>query len=88
MELVEPEQCIGDKEIAYLGASEIENICSPVQLLGPVRIGVFIQRCAVEAGQCPGVLGEVRGHPIDEYPDARAVQGIDQIPEVIGCAEP
>jgi hypothetical protein len=48
----------------------------------------LVQRDAVEAGQRPLVPGEVRGHPVDDDADARLVQPVHQVAELIRGAEP
>ena len=87
VELLDPESGIGDQEVADLVAAEVENESAPVELLAAARVGVFVERGAVEAGQCPFVAREVRGDPVQEYPDARVVQVVDEVAEVVGAAE-
>ncbi|COW10234.1 Uncharacterised protein [Mycobacterium tuberculosis] len=48
---------------------------------------MFVERSAVEPSQGPRVLREVRWDPIHDDADAGLVQGVDQRPEVVGCAE-
>ena len=87
MELVDPIDRVGDEEVAYLTAAEIENVCTPVELLATHRVGVLVERGAVEARESPLVLGEVRWNPIDENGNPQRVQMIDQVAEVVGMAE-
>ena len=63
VELLEPVQRVGDQEVAHLAAAEVEDEGAPVRLLAAARVGVLVQRRAVEAGQRPLVLGEVRRAP-------------------------
>ena len=88
VELLQPEQRVGHQEVADLGSAEVENVCAPVQLLTAARVGVFVEGGPVEAAQCPGVLGEVRGDPVHDHPDAGPVQGVDQEAKVVRGAEP
>ena len=79
---------LATRKLRTSAAAEVENVGAPVELLTAVRIGVLVERGAVEAAQRPGVLGEVGGHPVDEHADAGLVQPVDQVPEVVGRAEP
>ena len=87
MVLLQPVQRVGHQEVAHLGAAEVENVGAPVQLLAAVRVGVLVERGAVEAAQRPGVLGKVRGHPVHDDADAGPVQRVDEGPEVVRGAE-
>ena len=87
VEFVDPIERVGDEEVAHFASPEVENVCAPVELLAPHRIGVLIQWRAVEAGQRPFVLGEVRGDPVDEHRDSQRMQMVDEVPEVVGLAE-
>ena len=49
---------------------------------------MLVEGGAVEAPQCPGVLREVGGNPVHQDADAGLVQGVDEVTEFIGCAEP
>ena len=86
--LLQPVQRVGDQEVAHLGAAVVEDQRAPVRVLAAARIGVLVQRPAVEADQRPLVLGEVRGHPVDDHADPRLVQAVDEEPEVVRVAEP
>jgi len=48
---------------------------------------MLVERGAVEEGQAVGVLGEMRGDPVDEHANARLVAAIDEVPEIVGRAE-
>ncbi|MNR43571.1 hypothetical protein D3C85_1622060 [compost metagenome] len=74
VEFVEPVQRVGDKEVADLAASEVEDQRSPVGVLTQGGVRVLVQRLAVELRQRPGILREVCGDPVEEYADARLVQ--------------
>ena len=87
VELLEPVQRVGDEEVAHLGAAVVEDERAPVLLLAAPRVGVLVERGAVEVRERPGVLGEVGGHPVDDDADAGLVQGVDEVPEVVRAAE-
>ena len=88
VELLEPVRGVGDEEVAHLGAAEVEDVGAPVGVLAEQRVGVLVERGAVELGQRPLVLGEVGGDPVDDDADAGLVQRVDEVAEVVGVPEP
>ena len=56
-------------------------------MLALARIGVLVERGAVEVRQAVRVLGKVRRHPVDDHADARLVAAIDEVHEVLRRAE-
>jgi hypothetical protein len=52
------------------------------------RIGVLVERRAVEAGQAMRIRREVRRHPIQNHAHAGAMTGVDEAGEALGWAEP
>ena len=86
MVLAQPEQGVGDEEVADFVAPEVEHQRAPVGVRAPARVGVLIERGAVEAGQGELVAGEVRGHPIEDEPDSVLVHAVDERAEVVGRA--
>jgi hypothetical protein len=50
------------------------------------RIGVLEQVGAVEPAEAVGVGREVRGHPVDDHPDAGLVQRVDHRHQIVGRA--
>ncbi len=87
VELLAPVHGIGDEEVADLLAAVVELQGSPVGVRGPCGVLVLVQRAAVELGERPVVLGEVRRHPVHEDADAGPVQGVHEELEVVGGAE-
>ena len=87
VELLEPVRGVRHEEVADLPATEVEDVRAPVHLLASPRVGVLVERGAVEAGESPGVLGEVPRHPVEDDPDPGLVQAVDELPEVVGRAE-
>ncbi len=85
--LLEPVRRVRDQEVAHLATAEVEDVGAPVHLLAALGVGVLVERGPVEAGQRPLVLGEVRGHPVDDDADAGLVQLVDQVAELVGGAE-
>ena len=51
------------------------------------RIGVLVERGAVEAGQAVRVGREVRRHPVEDHADAGAVRAVDEAGEAFRRAE-
>ncbi len=86
VELVEPVAGVGEQEAADPAAPEVEHVGAPVGLLAAARVGVLVERGAVEAPERPLVLGEVGRHPVGDDADAGLVQGVDEVPEVVGLA--
>ncbi len=68
-------------------AAEVEDQRSPVRVLAKVRVGVLVQGLAVEPGQRPLILGEVRRHPVQQHADAGLVEFVHEVPEFVGVAE-
>ena len=87
VELLEPVQRVGDQEVADLVPAEVEDEGAPVRVLAAPRVAVLVERLAVEPGQRPLVLREVRGHPVEDHADAGLVQAVDEVPEVVGRPE-
>ena len=85
--LAQPEQRVGDQEVADLVAAVVEDQRAPVGVRAAARVGVLVQRGAVEAGQREVVAREVRGHPVEDHADAGLVQAVDELAEVVGRAE-
>ena len=88
VELLQPVERVGDEEVAHLGTAVVEHERAPLRVLAPAGVGVLVQGLAVERGQRPGVLGEVGRDPVHDHADARLVERVDQVPEVVGAAEP
>ena len=84
--LVQPEQRVGDQEIADFVAAVIEDHRAPVGMLALPRILVFVQRRAVEASQAVAVPREMGRHPIENHADAVAMAVVDEVHEVFGRA--
>ncbi len=88
MELLQPVQGVGDEEVADLVAAVVEDERAPVRVLAALRVGVLVQRGAVEPGQRPFIAREVRGHPVEDHADPGLVQPVHQVAELVRAAEP
>ena len=87
MEFLQPEAGAGEQEAAHFVPLVVEDVRAPVLVLALARIGVFIQRRAVEARQRMRVAREVRRHPVQQHADARLVALVDEELEVRRGAE-
>ena len=83
----QPEQRAREQEVADLVAPEVEDERAPVGVRAAARVGVLVQRRAVEAGERPVVAREVRRDPVEDHADAALVQAVDELAEVVGRAE-
>ena len=57
--LVQPEEGVGEQEVADLGAAKVEDQRPPVGHLALARVGVFVEMRPVEVVQPVDVFGEV-----------------------------
>ena len=57
-------------------------------MLAEPGVLVLVEVRAVEEAEAVHVLGEVRGHPVEEHAVPVSVQVVDQVGEVVGRAEP
>ena len=85
--LLEPEQRVAQQEVADLVAAVVEDERAPVLVLALPRIGVLVERRAVEAREAVRVLREMPGHPVEDHADARPVARVDEDLEVLRRAE-
>ena len=87
MEAVEPVERIGDQEIGHLAAAEIVDRGVPVRLEAAARIGMLVERLAVEAGEAVLIGGEMRRHPVEDHAEPGLMGAIDEAGEARGIAE-
>ena len=76
--LAQPEQRVRDQEVADLVAAEVEHQRAPVGVRAAARIGVLVQRGAVEPRERELVAREVRGNPVEDHADAARVHPLDE----------
>ncbi len=84
--LLEPEERVGDEEVAHLGAAVVEDERAPVGVRAAPRVGVLVERRAVEAHERELVAREVRRHPVEDHAEAALVQAVDERAELVGRA--
>ena len=83
----QPEQRAARQEVANLVAAVVEDQRVPVAMFAEARIGVFVQRGAVESREAVCVARKMRGHPVEQHADTALVQVIDEPAKVVGRAE-
>ena len=81
--LAQPEQGVGDEEVADLVAAVVEDQGAPVGVRAAARVLVLVQRGAVEAREREVVAREVRRDPVEDHAEALLVQPVDELAEVV-----
>ena len=71
---VEPEQRVGDQEVRHLDAAVVVDQRAPVEMAALHRIGVLVERGAVEVGEPVRIVGEMPRHPVEQHAEAGAWQ--------------
>jgi hypothetical protein len=51
------------------------------------RVGVLVERGAVEMAEAVGIVGKMPGHPVEPHGNALAMAGFDQRSEILRAAE-
>ncbi len=87
VELLEPEERVGEQEVPHFVAAVVEDERAPVAVLALARIGVLVERRAVETGQAVRVLRKMPRHPVEDDADPVAVAALHERLEVLGRAE-
>ena len=85
---LQPEQRVRHQEIHHFGAAVIVDQRAPVEMAALQRIGVFVERGAVEMAEAMRIVGKMPGHPVEQHADAFAMAGIDQRGKILRRAEP
>jgi len=88
VELGHPVQGVGDEEGLHLVAGVVEDVGAPLLVLALAGVRVLVEGGAVEAAECPLVLGEVPGNPVKDHADAGLVQAVHEVAELVRAAEP
>ena len=76
--LLEPEQRVRQQEVADLVAAVVEDQRAPVLVLALARIGVLVERGAVEPREAVRVLRKVSRHPVEDHAEAGLMAGVDE----------
>ncbi len=85
--LLQPEHGRGEEEGAHLRPAEVEHVGAPLLMLPLPGVGVLVGGGAVEVVQAEGVPREVGGDPVHDDPDARLVELVDKVFQVVRSAE-
>ena len=85
---LQPEQRVRHQEIDDFGAAVIVDQRAPVEMAALQRIGVLVERGAVEMAEAVRIVGEMPGHPVEQHAEAFAMAGVDQRGEIRRRAEP
>ena len=86
MELIKPVQRVCNQEVSHFSAAEIKDVGAPIGMLTAQRIRIFIEWSTVKARQCPIVLGEVGGYPVQDHANTLLVETVHKVSEIIGSA--
>ena len=84
---LQPEQRVRDQEVRHFGAAVIVDQRAPVEVAALQRIGMLVERGAVEMAEAVRIVREMPGHPVEQHAEALAVAGIDQRGEILRRAE-
>ena len=71
-----------------LAPAEIVDRGVPVGVEALARVGVLVERRAVEMGQAVRIGREMRRHPVDDDAQPRRMRAVDETGEAGGVAEP
>ena len=85
---IEPEQRAREQEIGDFGAAVIVDQRAPIEMPSLPRVGMLVERGAVEPREAVGIVREMPGHPIENDAKSGAVAGVDQRCEVRRRPEP
>ena len=75
------------EEGAHLVASVVKDVGAPVGVLSLPGVGILVGGGAVKVIEAELVPGEVGGDPVHDDADARLVQLVHEVHEVVGGAE-
>ena len=87
MVLLEPVDGVGVEEVADLVTPEVEDVRAPLLVPAALRVGVLVERRAVEADEGPRVGGEVARHPVEDHADPGLVETVDEPLQPVGVTE-
>ncbi len=88
MKGLQPVERAGNQEALHLAPAVIVDQRVPVLVEAFARIGVFVERGAVELAQAVRVVGKMPRHPVQDHAETGAVAGIDEMGEILRRAEP
>src|ERR1700693_6538626 len=71
----------------HLAPAQIVDRGVPLLVKSLARIGMLVERGAIEVGQSVRVGGKVSRHPVEDHAGARVVAAIDEAGERVRLAE-
>ena len=83
---LEPEYRRRNEKADYLGTREIKQAGVPRGTLAELRILALVEGCAVKLREREAVLREIRGHPVHDNADVVAMEGVDEVHQILGRA--
>src|SRR5690606_41994804 len=86
-EVIQTVERAAAQEVRDLAPAEVVHEGVPVGMEALARVGVLVERGAVEAREPVLVVREVRRHPDEQYADAGLVAALDEAPELRRRAE-
>src|SRR6204780_495337 len=78
VEAIDPVKCVAIEKVGDLGATKIVDRRVPVWLEALARVGMFVERGAVEMRQPLLVGRKMRRDPVEDDGEARGVRSIDE----------
>ena len=85
---VEPTDRRRDQKRAHLVATVVEDVARPIGMKTALRIRVLEQVRAIELAEPVRIGRKVRGNPIEDHADPRAMELVDHRHEIVRCAVP
>jgi len=71
------------EEAAHLVAVVVEDQALPFGVVALARIEVLVEAGPVELGEPVRIVGEMRGHPVEDDADPGSMQNVDEVHEVL-----
>ena len=87
VEFIEQEAGGRDEEGKHFVPAVVKAAGAPALVFHPVPLAALVKRLSVKLIEAVRILGEVRGHPVEDDADPRIVEGIDERHEIFGRAE-
>src|SRR4028118_740173 len=80
--LVEPEQGVGNQEVADFVAVVVEHQRTPLFMFSFTRVRMLVEWGAIKERQTVAIFGEVTGHPVHNHPNPVLVALVNEIHQV------
>ena len=77
-----------EEKTLHLPPAVVEDVAGPVGVKALARVRVLVEMGAVKEAQGPSVRGKMSRDPIQNHPDAVAMEKVDEVHEVLGRAVP